>query len=81
MSDDNSVTSEDEEEPLESWIESETTFKFAWKIENFTKKYEESENGKSLRSSFVSIRGPVYKKNHWRLSLYPKGTCQSILGL
>ena len=36
MSDDNSVTSEDEEEPLESWIESETTFKFAWKIENFT---------------------------------------------
>ena len=73
MSDHNSATSEDEEEPLESWIESETSFKFAWKIENFTEKYEESENGKSLRSSIVSIRGPDDKKTHWRLSLYPKG--------
>ena len=58
MSDDNSVTSEDEEEqPLESWIESETSFKFAWKIENFTEKYEESGNGKCLRSSIVSTMG------------------------
>jgi len=60
--------------PLDSWSQSELKQRLAWKIENFSVKYNKlKSSSETLLSSKFTIHGPDNKESRWRMRLMVKG--------